>query len=91
MIIILVPAVVDPAVSGSDFDEIHKAADGLGVPVIDLRDTFAGVKLNDFQVVADADIHPNARGHEMIFEKLYSKLRAQPDAWAALTRTTAGQ
>jgi hypothetical protein len=84
MIVVLVAAPIDPAFSAADLDVLHAAVDKIGVPVIDLRDTFLSAHLPDLQVVSDLDIHPNARGHEMIFENLFAKLRAQPQAWAAV-------
>jgi hypothetical protein len=84
MIIVLVPTPIDPKFVAADFDRLHLAIDGVGVPVIDLRDTFRSANPDDVQVVPQKDIHPNARGHEMLFENLYAKLRAQPEAWAAL-------
>ena len=85
MIVVLVPVPIDPHVTAADFDALHPAVDSIGVPVIDLRDTFRSANLPSLQVVPGSDIHPNTRGHEMLFEDLYSKLRAQPDAWSALT------
>jgi hypothetical protein len=35
------------------------------------------------------DVHPNAKGHAMIFRNLYARLSAQPDAWKILTGTGA--
>jgi hypothetical protein len=82
MIIVLDPAPIDPKLAAADLDYLHQAIDGVGVPVIDLRDTFRSAKLEDIRV--PSDIHPNVQGHEMVFENLYAKLRAQPQAWAAL-------
>jgi hypothetical protein len=55
------------------------------VPVIDLRDTFRSVNLDDVQVDAGKDIHPNSFGNSMIFDNLLTKLQKQPNAWLALT------
>lgn len=84
MIVILVAAPIDPNIAVADFNRLHQMADGLGVPVVDLRDTFQSQNLYDLQVVPRTDIHPNAKGHELIFQNLLAKLRAQPDAWSAL-------
>jgi hypothetical protein len=85
MIIVLVPAPIDPAINARDMDALHAVVDGLGIPTVDLRDTFMSGNLEDLQVIPKSDIHPNVRGHEMIFENMYAKLRAQPQAWSALT------
>jgi hypothetical protein len=29
-------------------------------------------------------VHPNAQGHALIFDNLYARLKANPNAWAAL-------
>jgi len=85
MIVVLVPVPIDPDVTAADFDELRQAVDGIGVPVIDLRNTFRNAKLAELQVVPEGDIHPNLRGHEMLFADLYAALRADPRAFAALT------
>jgi hypothetical protein len=87
MIIVLVPAPIDPQMNARDMNTLHTIVDGLGIPVIDLRDTFKSGNLEDLQVIPKSDIHPNVQGHEMIFENMYAKLRAQPAAWTALTGT----
>jgi hypothetical protein len=86
MVIVLVPAAMDPNITAADFDLLHSACDGLGVPVIDLRDTFLNGNLKEFQVDPgpNLDIHPNARGHEMIFDNIYAKLQSNPEAWTAI-------
>jgi hypothetical protein len=85
MIVVLMPAAIDPNNTASYFNRLRPAVDGLGVPVIDLRDAFRSVNMEDVQVDPKSDVHPNVRGHEVIFESLYAKLRAQPAVWAALT------
>jgi hypothetical protein len=89
MIIVLIPIPVDPDIVAQDFDALHQATDGLGVPVIDVRETFRNANLRSLQAVPDVDIHPNVKGHEMIYEDLYGKLRANHDAWTALTGAAA--
>jgi hypothetical protein len=56
------------------FTQARPIIDKIGVPVIDLLDTFAASKnLIEFRVSRD-DLHFNARGHEMILENLYHKI-----------------
>jgi hypothetical protein len=83
MLIVLVPTPADTNVIAQQFDRLEPAIEGLGVPVIDLRDTFESVQFAPLRVSA-TDVHPNARGHEMIFENLYAKLRQNPQAFEAL-------
>jgi hypothetical protein len=89
VVVILLATPIDPQYTASDFNSLHKATDGLGVPVIDLRDTFQSVDLNDVQMDPRVDIHPNVKGHRLMFENLLAKLQAQPRAWAAVAGTAA--
>jgi hypothetical protein len=50
----------------------------LGVPVIDLLDTFEG-ELSRYWL-RPWDRHPNEAGHRLLFENLYRKLQADPRA-----------
>ena len=84
MVIFLIPAPLSSDLVDADFNEFQEAADPLGVPIIDLRDTFTSVNFNDIEVDPNSDIHPNALGHAMIADNLFAKLQAQPDAWLAL-------
>jgi hypothetical protein len=84
MVILLVPAPIDPAIVSEIFDEIRPTVDGLGVPVIDLRDTFRHRPQQKFQVEYGVDVHPNAAGHEIIFENLYQRIQQDPKASASL-------
>jgi hypothetical protein len=90
MMIFLVPAAIDTSVTATDFDSLHQGTDNIGVPVIDLRNTFRSVNdIHDFQVVPEGDIHPNARGHVMIFDSLYAQLKSQ-GVWQTLAGADAG-
>jgi hypothetical protein len=91
VIVAFIPGAINPDFTAGDFDRLHPAVDGLGVPVLDLRDTFRSVNLRDFQVAVGKDFHPNADGHKRIFENLYSELKSQPRAWAIVTGAAAAQ
>jgi hypothetical protein len=84
MVIFMIPIPIDPDISSSDFDSLRKAADPVGVPIVDLRDTFRSVNLDDVRVDPVSDIHPNVLGHAVIADNLYDKLREQPEASLAL-------
>jgi lysophospholipase L1-like esterase len=83
-IVILVPAVEDADLSKDRFAGIPKLLSSMNITFVDLSNTFTekldrkSIRLNG------ADIHPNAKGDEMIYEALYEKLRADPDAWSKL-------
>lgn len=88
-LVFLVPSLEDGGMSRRRFLEAPELLASLAVPVIDLRDTFdknldlERLRINPF------DVHPNERGHSMMFENLYAKLRARPNVWAALVSTDA--
>jgi len=84
-IVILVPAPINPDFTSDDFNQLHEAADPVGVPIIDMRDTFRSVNLESIMVDPHGDMHPNVAGHALIADSLFTKLQAQPDALLALT------
>jgi hypothetical protein len=84
MEVLLIPAPLPADFVDADFDAFREAALPLGVPIIDLRDTFSSVSLGTIEVDPNSDIHPNALGHAMIADNLFAKLQAQPSAWLAL-------
>jgi hypothetical protein len=84
MVIVLVPAPISADVEAQAFDDIRPTVDSIGVPVIDLRDTFRGKSLGGLQVEYGVDVHPNQRGHEIIFESLYQAIQQDPKSSASL-------
>ena len=84
MDIFLIPAPLSYDLVNADFTEFEEAAQPVGVPIIDLRDTFRNVNLSAIEVDQNSDIHPNVLGHTMIADNLFSKMQAQPAAWLAL-------
>jgi hypothetical protein len=83
-------AVLLPAVEAADLSQkrvawVRELVAPLGIPVVDALDSFDGF-LNPAPLAAYAgDVHPSAWGNALIFENLYRKLQAEPEAWAALT------
>jgi hypothetical protein len=78
MVILLIPEPVPSDLIGPQFASARPIIEKLGVPVIDLLDTYAGSKnLIELRVSRD-DVHANARGHEMVFENLYRKIEQDP-------------
>jgi lysophospholipase L1-like esterase len=89
-LVILIPSLEDGGQSRNRFAGIQELLASLDIPTIDLLDTFDGIwDLNSLRI-DPADVHPNAKGHAMILENLYRKLRAQPKVWNALIDTGAG-
>ena len=87
MVILLVPEPLPADIIASQFTQARPIIDKIGVPVIDLLDTYGASKnLIELRVSRD-DLHPNARGHEMIFENLYRKITQDPKLSATVLGT----
>jgi hypothetical protein len=84
LIVMLVPGVEAGALGKRRMASIQEVIDGLTVPVIDLEDSFDGYLYPAQLAAYPGDVHPNRKGHELIFKNLYKKLQAQPNAWRAL-------
>jgi lysophospholipase L1-like esterase len=91
LVVVLVPAVEDGDLSSERFAGIQDLLASLDITFIDLLDTFDGVPDSESLRNNPFDAHPNAKGHEMISENLFAKLRAQPDAWATLLGNTSAK
>jgi hypothetical protein len=84
LIVVLVPSVEAGELSKQRVAGIHDLLASLDIIVVDLLDTFDGVLDTARLAAYRGDVHPNAEGHVLLFRNLYTKLRAQPEAWAAL-------
>ena len=84
MVIILVPGPIPADVEAEAFDDIRPTIDRIGVPFIDLRDTFRSKNVANLQVEYGVDVHPNQRGHQIIFESLYQAIQQDPKFSASL-------
>jgi hypothetical protein len=78
MVILLIPEPVPADLIAEQFTQARPIIDKVGVPVIDLLDTFAASKDLIALRVSRDDVHANAQGHEMIFENLYQKIMQDP-------------
>lgn len=78
MVILLIPEPVPPDQIAEQFTQARPIIDKIGVPVIDLLDTFAASKDLIALRVSRDDVHANAQGHEMLFENLYQKIMQDP-------------
>jgi hypothetical protein len=87
MIIVLVPAPIPADIEAQAFDDIRPTVDRIGVPVIDLRETFKFKSVANLQVEYGVDVHPNARGHQIIFESLYQQIQQDPKFSTSLLGT----
>jgi hypothetical protein len=78
MVILLIPEPVPSELITTQFSPARPIIDKIGVPVIDLLDTYAASKDLVALRVSRDDVHANARGHEMIFDNLYHKIMQDP-------------
>jgi len=83
-IVLLVPALEDADLTRERFEGIPELLASLHITAVNLLDTFDQVPNPIFYRISKTDVHPNAQGHAMIAENLYSKLHTQPNAWSAL-------
>ncbi|HMD97576.1 MAG TPA: SGNH/GDSL hydrolase family protein [Terriglobia bacterium] len=88
-LVLLVPTAEEGDLSKKRFDGIPELLALRHIRFIDLLDTFDNIADMDAFRISSTDVHPNERGHAMIFENLYAKLRARPDAWADLVGESA--
>ncbi|HEY1799804.1 MAG TPA: GDSL-type esterase/lipase family protein [Terriglobales bacterium] len=84
LLVVLVPTPENETMTELRFRPLRACLQGTDIPVIDLTDTFKGKDLEALRM-SWYDGHPNAMGHRMIADNLYTKLRENPAAWAAIT------
>jgi hypothetical protein len=88
LVVLLLPWTVANPVSDAEnnasFERCRQELEAAKVPVIDLRDSFAGEP--DLRVlrVSRDDYHPNAHGHRLMADALYRKMFAEPDLSATI-------
>jgi lysophospholipase L1-like esterase len=84
MIVVLVPEAATSAAVEELFLGVRGILQDLGIPVVDLLDTFDGRDDLASLRVADNDWHPNAAGHQLLFGRLYAKVMNDPALRQAL-------
>ena len=90
VIVVLFPAVEPGDLSPQRIHDAQAVYSGLGLPVLDLTDTFGTVVdtrplLATLDDPSNLDVHPNGRAYSMMLDDLYRKLREQPEVWTQLT------
>jgi hypothetical protein len=84
--VVLIPHITDPAeLFADEYGGIEPVARSLGLPVIDLRGTFAGHQVAHIRV-GPTNSHPNVRGHAMLADRFFEQVAAD----ASLTSAVAG-
>jgi hypothetical protein len=83
--VLLVPSTEEPKALAEAFLGVRQVVEEAGIPVIDLIDTFGRNRDLSQYRVASGDRHPNAAGHQLLFEQLYSTLLSEPKLMQVLT------
>jgi hypothetical protein len=78
MLVLLVPETTAPSQMAEAFVGLPEMLKDLDIPYISLANTFAGLADLAPYRVADNDLHPNAKGHELIYKNLLARLDADP-------------
>jgi lysophospholipase L1-like esterase len=81
MLVLLVPTADDPKLLEEEFIGVREMLAELGVPVIDLLNTFAGIGDRSAIRVAERDRHPNREGHQLLYEALAREIKQSPEAF----------
>ena len=74
MVVVLLSDVASPELVEENFLGIREIMAELQLPVFDLLDAFSVTAEMESLRVADNDRHPNAAGHQRLFERLYARL-----------------
>ena len=85
VIVVLMPLVSDPAVQRAPFAGVEDLTRELGLPTIDLLDTYVGIDDLLPYKTSPGDIHPSDLGHRLLFDRLLPRLQQNPRAWSILT------
>jgi hypothetical protein len=84
LLVVLLPSVEEGELPTKRLSGIRELLASLDITFVDVLDTFDGIANLESLRIEPTDVHPNARGHAMIFKNLYARLQAQPDAWLSL-------
>ena len=85
LVVLLVPTPDDAEQQIEEFRVPKAVLAEMGIPTIDLLETYVDFEdLAPFRV-SSADRHPNERGHELLFEALWGRIDADPSLRAAFT------
>jgi lysophospholipase L1-like esterase len=86
VIVVFVPSAQDQDELDSGFRPLRASLANTGIPIIDLSKVFEERDIERLRRNWH-DIHPTWEGHQIIADNLYSQLRTNPEAWAAITGT----
>ena len=81
LLVLLVPSVIETDVMLERFAGTLGVVEELGLPVVDVLDTFQAIEdLNAYRI-SPRNVHPNVPGHRLLFERLLDGLRSNARAW----------
>ena len=72
--VLLIPTADDPEIQIEQFGFARQILADMAIPTVDLLDTFGNQDDLASLRVAPNDRHPNAAGHQLLFERLYETL-----------------
>ncbi len=84
LVVVFVPTANPPHALEPLFEDVADVVHDLGIPLIDVLDTFADVDDMSAYQVAAGNVHPNSDGHQRITERLYDILSTDRAAAEAL-------
>jgi hypothetical protein len=85
VLVLLVPIVDKSGAVQESFLGVREMLTELDLVWIDLLDSFQSLDDLAAYRVSAVDSHPNAEGHRLLYERLYEKLRTNPQAWQIVT------
>jgi hypothetical protein len=74
LVVILMPNGTDPEILQEEFEGVRDVVREAGVPMIDLLGLFETVEDPVSYRVSDTNVHPNERGHYVLYEHLYTAI-----------------
>jgi hypothetical protein len=85
VIVVLMPLVNDPAVQRAPFAGVEDLTRELGLPTVDVLDTYVGIDDLLPYKTSPGDSHPSDLGHRLLFDRLLQRLQQDSRAWGILT------
>lgn len=85
VVVVLMPNGTDPEILEEEFAGVREVLQDTGVRVIDLLDLFEAVDNPIDYRVSERNVHPNERGHQLIYERLHEAIAADALLYALFT------
>jgi lysophospholipase L1-like esterase len=85
VVVLLMPVVSNPAAQQAPFAGVAELTNELGLPTIDLLDTYVGIENLLPYKTSPGDTHPSDLGHQHVFDHLMPRLEQHQRAWEIIT------